>query len=103
MEPSELERVARQIRLRDLQAVYEAGAGHIGGEMSVIDLLTALYFRVLRVWPDQPRHPDRDRFVLEGPYGLRALCHARQARFHSGRGNLDFPEAAFPSERPPEL
>jgi len=57
MEPSELERVARQIRLRDLQAVYEAGAGHIGGEMSVIDLLTALYFRVLRIWPDQHHCP----------------------------------------------
>ncbi len=46
--PTELERIAREIRLRDLQAVFEAGAGHIGGEMSVIDILTALYFRVLR-------------------------------------------------------
>ena len=73
MEPSELERVARQIRLRDLQAVYEAGAGHIGGEMSVIDLLTALYFRVLRIWPDQPKHPDRDRFVLSKGHTACAL------------------------------
>ena len=32
--------------------------------MSAIDILTALYFRVLRVWPDQPRNPERDRFVL---------------------------------------
>ncbi len=31
MEPRELEQIARQIRLRDVQAVYEAGAGHIGG------------------------------------------------------------------------
>ncbi len=36
---------------RDLQAVFEAGAGHIGGEMSAIDILTALYFRVLRIRP----------------------------------------------------
>jgi transketolase len=64
MQPNDLDRIARQIRLRDLQAVYEAGAGHIGGEMSAIDILTALYFQVLRVWPDQPRHPERDRFVL---------------------------------------
>ncbi|WP_037072047.1 transketolase [Rhizobium sp. CF142] len=80
MEPSELERVARQIRLRDLQAVYEAGAGHIGGEMSVIDLLTALYFRVLRVWPDQPKHPDRDRFVLSKGHTACALYVALAKR-----------------------
>ena len=52
MQLDDLERVARQIRRRDLQAVFEAGAGHIGGEMSAIDILTTLYFKVLRVWPD---------------------------------------------------
>lgn len=64
MQPDDLNRIAKQIRLRDLHAVFEAGAGHIGGEMSSIDVLTALYFRVLRIWPDQPKHPERDRFVL---------------------------------------
>lgn len=73
MQPTELDRIARQIRLRDLQAVYEAGAGHIGGEMSAIDILTALYFHVLRVWPDQPRHPERDRFVLSKGHVALAL------------------------------
>ena len=73
MEIGELERMARQIRLRDLQAVYEAGAGHIGGEMSVIDVLTALYFRVLRLWPDQPKNPARDRFVLSKGHTACAL------------------------------
>jgi transketolase len=73
MQPNDLERVARQIRRRDLQAVFEAGAGHIGGEMSAIDILTALYFRVLRVWPDQPRHPERDRFVLSKGHTACAL------------------------------
>ena len=73
MQPNDLDRIARQIRLRDLQAVFDAGAGHIGGEMSAIDILTALYFRVLRVWPDQPRHPDRDRFVLSKGHVALAL------------------------------
>jgi len=73
MQPNDLDRIARQIRLRDLQAVFEAGAGHIGGEMSAIDILTALYFHVLRVWPDQPRHPDRDRFVLSKGHVALAL------------------------------
>jgi transketolase len=73
MQPNDLERIARQVRRRDLQAVYEAGAGHIGGEMSAIDILTALYFHVLRIWPDQPRHPDRDRFVLSKGHTACAL------------------------------
>jgi transketolase len=73
MQLNDLDRIARQIRLRDLQAVFEAGAGHIGGEMSAIDILTALYFRVLRVWPDQPKHPDRDRFVLSKGHVALAL------------------------------
>ena len=73
MQPNDLDRIARQIRLRDLQAVYEAGAGHIGGEMSAIDILTALYFRVLRVSPDAPKRPDRDRFVLSKGHVALAL------------------------------
>ncbi|QEE45868.1 transketolase [Rhizobium sp. WL3] len=73
MQPNDLDRIARQIRLRDLQAVYEARAGHIGGEMSAIDVLTALYFQVLRIWPDQPKHPDRDRFVLSKGHVALAL------------------------------
>lgn len=73
MPPNDLERIARQIRLRDLQAVHEAGAGHIGGEMSATDILTALYFRVLRVWPDRPKDPARDRFVLSKGHVALAL------------------------------
>ena len=73
MQPNNLDRIAQQIRLRDLQAVFEAGAGHIGGEMSAIDILTALYFRVLRIWPDQPKNPDRDRFVLSKGHVALAL------------------------------
>lgn len=69
----DLERIARQIRIRDLTAVYEAGAGHLGGEMSATDILTALYFRVMQVWPEEPNHPDRDRFVLSKGHAALAL------------------------------
>ena len=64
MNIADLKTTANRIRRRDLQAVYEAGAGHIGGEMSVIDLLTVLYFHVLNIKPDDPHNPQRDRFVL---------------------------------------
>ena len=73
MLPFELRKIANSIRKRDLQAVYEAGAGHIGGEMSVIDLLTALYFHTMSVFPDEPRHPNRDRFVLSKGHTALAL------------------------------
>lgn len=73
MQPNDLERIARQIRLRDLQAVVAAGAGHIGGEMSAIDILTALYFRVLRIDPQAPKDPGRDRFVLSKGHVALAL------------------------------
>jgi len=71
--PQELRATARRIRRRDLQAVFEAGAGHIGGEMSVIDLLTALYFNVLSVDPQKPRDPLRDRLVLSKGHTACAL------------------------------
>lgn len=73
MDLEELKRVARQIRLRDLQAVFEAGAGHIGGEMSAIDIMTALYFHVLKIDPREPRLPGRDRFVLSKGHTACAL------------------------------
>ena len=73
MPPNDLDRIAREIRRVDLQTVFNAGAGHIGGEMSAIDILTALYFRVLRVYPDQPKHPGRDRFVLSKGHTACAL------------------------------
>ncbi|WMS44611.1 transketolase [Acuticoccus sp. MNP-M23] len=73
MQSSELRAIANKIRRRDLQAVYEAGAGHIGGEMSVTDLLTALYFKIMSVDPDAPRDPQRDRLVLSKGHTALAL------------------------------
>lgn len=73
MEAKELRKIANRIRRRDLQAVFEAGAGHIGGEMSVIDLLTALYFHTMSVDPQNPQAPNRDRLVLSKGHTALAL------------------------------
>ncbi|WP_180898881.1 transketolase [Martelella soudanensis] len=73
MNPHELRVIANRIRRRDLKAVYEAGAGHIGGEMSVTDLLTALYFHVMSVDPEAPLDPARDRLVLSKGHTALAL------------------------------
>lgn len=69
----ELRRRAQTIRARDLRMVYEAGIGHIGGEFSAIDILVTLYFGILRVDPNDPTAPERDRFVLSKGHSAAAL------------------------------
>ena len=51
-------------RLLAVDMVYAAASGHLGGSLSSMDILTTLYFDVMRVDPENPRDPDRDRFVL---------------------------------------
>ena len=60
----ELNEIARKCRVEIIKMVYRAQAGHPGGSLSEIDLLTALYSTQLRVKPDQPNWIDRDRFIL---------------------------------------
>lgn len=55
---------ARAFRRTILKIITRAGSGHPGGSLSVIDLLTALYFHQLRHDPKNPLWPDRDRVVL---------------------------------------
>ena len=55
---------AAEARRRIVGAVGRAKAGHLGGPLSAVDVLTVLYGGVLRVRPDEPDWPDRDRFVL---------------------------------------
>jgi transketolase len=57
----------------DLKTVYRAQAGHLGGEMSAMDILTVLYFHILRVSPDALNDPERDRFVLSKGHAACAL------------------------------
>jgi transketolase len=59
-----LEARAVQARLEVVRSVGRARAGHLGGPLSAIDLLTALYGGVLRVRPIEPGWDERDRFVL---------------------------------------
>ena len=60
-------------RLLAMDMVYAAASGHIGGSLSAMDILTTLYFDVMRVDPAQPRDPDRDRFVLSKGHCTPAL------------------------------
>lgn len=59
----DLARTANTIRRMVLKMVYKAQSGHIGGSFSAAEIVTALYFREMRIDPENPRWPDRDRLV----------------------------------------
>lgn len=69
----ELELRAAKGRLLGLEMVYRAASGHIGGSLSAMDILTELYFEVMRVDPDKPNDPERDRFVMSKGHCTPAL------------------------------
>ena len=56
--------IARELRISDLRMLIEAGSGHPGGTLSAADMIAALYFHKLRLRPEEPDWPGRDRFVL---------------------------------------
>jgi transketolase len=78
-----LEAIARESRVQILRMLAHAGSGHPGGSLSVIDLLTVLYFQRMRYDPQQPEWEDRDRFVLSKGHGVPAqyCCMARAGFF----------------------
>jgi transketolase len=61
---AELQKMAKKLRRHVITMIATAGSGHPGGSLSAADLITALYFKVMRYKPEDPHWPDRDRFVL---------------------------------------
>jgi transketolase len=64
---------ALKIRRNVWRALHAAGSGHMGGSLSAADLLAALYFHHMRLRPDEPDWPERDRFVLSKGHANAAL------------------------------
>jgi transketolase len=69
----ELRRTSAEARKLIVQAIHHAGAGHLGGPLSAIDLLVALYFDQMRIDPADPDWPERDRFILSKGHSSIAL------------------------------
>jgi transketolase len=68
----ELEYLAASSRRNVLRMVHSSGAGHLGGALSCIDLVTALYFYGMNIDPANPKMPDRDRFILSAGHKCMA-------------------------------
>jgi len=81
MNTKELQILAEKNRKRLVEVVYEAHAGHIGGDLSCLNVMTALYFDVMRgISPDHVKNPDRDRFVLSKGHCVEALYVTLEAK-----------------------
>ncbi len=80
METKELVRQAEVDRRRLLEVVYNAKAGHIGGDLSCLNVMTALYFNVMNVTSEAPKDPERDRFILSKGHCVEALYVTLEAK-----------------------
>ena len=63
-ENKQLRQIAKELRMTVIDVMTWAGGAHIGGSLSCLDLLTALYFKYLNIDPQNPDWDERDRFIL---------------------------------------
>ena len=98
MQPS-LRQHCLDIRCDTIRAIGHLGVGHIGGCLSVIELLTVLYFEAMNIDPAQPKMPGRDRFICSkghaGPAVYAALANRgffpKEMLLTLNRGGTDLP------------
>ncbi|MDD3653545.1 MAG: transketolase [Desulfotomaculaceae bacterium] len=79
-EIDELQKKAREIRKHIIKMLGEAGSGHPGGSLSAADIVAALYFHEMRLDPDRPEWPERDRFILSKGHAAPVLYAALAER-----------------------
>ena len=68
-----LEQTALNIRKDILRLIKAGEAGHLGGALSSVEIMTSLYFKLMRVDPKNPKWTERDRFVLSAGHKCLVL------------------------------
>jgi transketolase len=84
-----LKRTALQIRKGVIRQIKAGKAGHVGGALSIAEILSCLYFRIMRVDPKNPGWRERDRFVLSAGHKCLALYAALAEKGFFDAGILD--------------
>lgn len=69
---SNLKALAYEMRERTIDIIVEGKTGHIGGDMSVMEILTELYFDQMNISPENRDDPDRDKFVMSKGHSMEA-------------------------------
>ena len=75
----ELEKRARELRIDSLDMIHRRGAGHPGGSLSIAEIMAGLFFHKMRLDPERPDWPERDRFILSKGHAS-AILYAALAR-----------------------
>ena len=89
MSITELETTAARLRARIVENSHKSRTPHLGTCLSCVDILTALYFSVLRVDPQQPDDPLRDRCILSKGHGAPALFQVLAERGYYPQERMD--------------
>lgn len=89
METNELKTLCQAIRRSIVETIGNAGVGHIGGSLSEVEILAALYFHVMRIDPTRPTWDDRDRFVLSKGHASPGLYCTLAKRGYFEEKRLD--------------
>src|SRR5215472_7058695 len=69
----ELSRIAKQVRREIVEMITHAGSGHPGGSLSAVEILVTLFCDVMRHDPQNPKWPDRDRFIMSKGHAAPVL------------------------------
>jgi transketolase len=84
---TELEEIARMLRVDSLRLIHQRGAGHPGGALSAAEIMAVLFFHTLHIDPSRPDWQERDRFILSKGHASAVYYSAL-----SRRGFFDFAE-----------
>jgi transketolase len=100
----ELQQRASLLRSRIIETSHKASIPHLGSCLSCVDILTAIYFSVLRISVEDPRANDRDRFILSKGHGAPALFQVLAMRGFYPEAMLDNygEDGGIFAEHPPE-
>jgi len=71
-----VKKLSNQIRVKTLQMIHKANASHIGGALSMVDILAVLYKEILLFKPQEPKWSERDRFLLSKGHACTSLYAA---------------------------
>lgn len=85
---SDMNDIAKQMRIDIVEMLAAAGSGHPGGSLSAADILAVLYFDKMNIDPSNPEDPDRDRLVLAKGHAAPALYAALAQRGYFPREDL---------------
>jgi transketolase len=89
MSIEELKAMATTIRCDIIEMITTANAGHPGGSLSAADIVSALYFRVMRIDPTNPNWQDRDRFILSKGHACPVWYAALAERGYFDKSHLN--------------